>query len=739
MAGEILLIAIGLWLIASVIYIVGVLLDKRQLQNIGTGGIAGVIIGLITLIMISIFELTWLGAVVFVISWVILIPLYRSSGMEILYMISIFAIVLGYLFAGPYSGYLKSYTAPLGAPIGMAIDQMWLMSTDLWLMATDPQAYVARQMMSNVRTEKATVDFPKGLEFKKITVLPDAIPSGQEFYLQVYAQNEGEMPAVNAMLSASCASKYCCIGDACDTSEQTTYYYPSKTSPPMRVNQHEVILQRLGPFTTKTYKKNDIGKTADVNVTLHYAHSTSSSLMLTVMDDVEISRIMTDPVQGDELFKTIPAVGKNSPGMIAITVGYQPLFSGSNATLIVSVVNKRPKGNVVLAKDAAMEIKLPAKLGSKLSCKAGGGVSCSGNGQTETCTINTDMPPITPVEKYRAFVCTFIAADNIDTKVTDAITAKLSGYTFEQTEKVGPRMTISFDSSYANTIGGGGGYESEPATGTTAGAGTGTTAGGGQATSAECSQQCKEYKNLDGTNAGYVSGSGTNDAGYCSEGYYPSCSGTTCRHSCTIIANQQGYTSKCYCYKEDSCPTRCEINCIQDRCTDIGKTPAATPENCCGMNGEMVLYNVQTVPAGSGASQYCRIQTSKGCGIDGRNCDSAQCSAGDVCNGATNMCKNTENCEYDPKNILSTSCQPGFMTGGCCVERAVQDGLYGYVTTAYDLSAQASKSGTERRCFVQGVDFYDGKGCKGSDTDCGYTQCDIGKSCDMLSGQPQCR
>jgi hypothetical protein len=102
------------------------------------------------------------------------------------------------------------------------------------------------------------------------------------------------------------------------------------------------------------------------------------------------------------------------------------------------------------------------------------------------------------------------------------------------------------------------------------------------------------------------------------------------------------------------------------------------------------------------------------------------------------MCKTTNNCEYDPKSIASTTCKPGFVANGCCIERAVQDGLQGFVTPAYDLDAQSSKSGTERKCFVQGADFYDNKGCIG-DTECVYTSCGSGKSCDMLSGYPQCR
>lgn len=470
MVGMLVWIGLGCWLVSAIIYAIGVITGITKVKIYGEGGIVGVLIYLITLIIVSIFEIGLWGIPIFLLSALIFIPVYRNAGIQAIYMVAIFALVIGYVFAGPYSGFAKSYVTPLAAPIGLAWDQLTLTVGDIFLMATDPQAYLAKQALSNVKTEKATVDYPKGLEFKKVTSLPADLPSDQKFYVQVYAQNDGEMTAVNAMISASCASKVCCVGDICDTSESTTYYYPGKNEP-TTIKQHEVMLQNIGPFMARATRTKDIGKTADVNVTLHYSHSTSSSLKLTVMNENEVKRIVTDSLQSDELFKTVPSVGKNSPGMVALTVGYQPLFNNKNETLIVSVVNKRPRGSIILSKGAQLNISLPIKLGFDLQCNSDQKVTCSGDGQNVICNFIEDMDPITPIIKYRPFTCTFHTTESVETKVTDIITARLSGYTFEQTQTVGPRITLSYKPLASGSV-----------TTTTTGNGMGvitTTSGGG--------------------------------------------------------------------------------------------------------------------------------------------------------------------------------------------------------------------------------------------------------------------
>lgn len=442
----ILLITFAIAVLAALLYVIGVAIGDTTIEGMGQSISAGALSAMMAEIIVLSLELTdAIGFGAFFLLCLLFFFLYRTGGPGVLYTAGMFVIMFGYLFTGPYSGYLKTYTEKITEPMGIAISQLSLVGNDLWLIATDPQEYIEKAEKTAVRPDTPTISYPMGVEFKSIDIMPRDVPANQSFYVRIYALNEGKMTA-SVVVRASCANKLCCMGESCGVSEETIQYYPSLTEPKTLQPMEAINFRFENPFKAVTYKKTDVGKEAQVNVSLHYAHSTSSRLTVKVMDSLEVQRIMTDPISGESLFKPEVSVGKNAPGMLALTVGYQPLFEQSPNVLIVSIVNKRPKGDVIVDENTAIEISIDPSIGSDLDCSANEDFHCSSDGgYNVTCTVTRPggIAPIGP-GKYRPITCTFRTVEDVPTSVTGLITARMNKYTFQLMEKKGAKITMAW-------------------------------------------------------------------------------------------------------------------------------------------------------------------------------------------------------------------------------------------------------------------------------------------------------
>ena len=444
----ILLISMAIAAVAAVLYLIGMVAKSSTLEGMGESLTVGALVGLMAEMLVLSFELSDILAVgVFLGSCTVFLLFYRSGGPGVVYTLSLIVIMFGYLFMGPYSGYLKTYTDKLTGPMEIAIGQISLVGNDLWLIATDPQKYIEKTEMSTVRTDTPTISYPLGVEFKQIDVMPKDVPANQSFYVRVYAVNEGKMPA-NVVIRAACSNNLCCMEGSCGVSDDTVQIYPPVEEPPLTLQPMEALnFMFEQPFKAITYKKSDVGKEAQVNVSLHYSHSTSSRLSVKVMSTDEIQRIMTDPLAGESLFRSEVSVGKNAPGMLALTVGYQPLFTAAPNVLVVSVVNKRPKGVVILDESTKINISLDPRIGTGLDCSANNEFNCVSEPsmQNATCEIvrANGIDPINP-GGYRPITCTFRTVDYVPTSVTGLVTAQMSHYTFQLMEKKGAKITMAW-------------------------------------------------------------------------------------------------------------------------------------------------------------------------------------------------------------------------------------------------------------------------------------------------------
>jgi len=410
----------------------------EKIEKLITSIFVGLLIGCNILIILASFEKlefgTW-GIISFILLLLFFVfGVYRSGGAGSVYMLSILVLLFGYVMTGPYSGYVKHTLGDVAEPLGIGWEALKGTLGDIKLMITDPMAYMQKQRQTTVRPEKPTISYPKGVELKSLNVMPDAVPIGERFYIQVMAENEGDITATNVNITASCK-------DRCELGDDAITMLPKESEQPKTLKQYEVILGRFGPFNA-TGEEKDVGREAEVEINLSYEHASNSTLLVEVMSDSEVKRIMTDPIAREKLFKPVVATGKNAPAMLALSVGYQPLFAGEPQVLLVSVVNKRPDGNVILPKHSAVEITLPGSIGSDLKCHSSEVFECEETGESATCTVKKERT-IEPKEYY-PITCEFTANNDVDISTTDIITGKLSKYVFETSKEKGATIMMSY-------------------------------------------------------------------------------------------------------------------------------------------------------------------------------------------------------------------------------------------------------------------------------------------------------
>ncbi|MEM7826644.1 MAG: hypothetical protein QXQ40_00265 [Candidatus Aenigmatarchaeota archaeon] len=428
-------ILIVLCILAFIFWFWGRTSKAKEAEMLGAAIIAGMLIAIDIMLILASFDIVPGFTKPFLIGWAVsiffLIGFYQSGGPPIIYTLSLLCIIFGYLFTGPYSGYMKHYVNEIKAPLRIAYRTLAFSFHDLMLMLTNPQQYIYEQQQKAVKIEAEQTQ-PKGVEIKAIVLSPDQVPSYQKFYIQVRAENEGSMKAEDVSLNLTC------IKDKCEGE----YNYNLAELLP-----NEAIAQQFGPFLAK---EEEPGKTAEVNITLRYNYFASSSLIVEIMNEEEIKRLMADPIKKYELFRNVVATGKASPAMLALSVGEQPLFNGTTQVLTASVVNKRigEKEFVILTEGTRLNITLPSSIGQDISC-SGRGFECdtkkTEKAEVVACNVVEELR-IPPQEfNKQPVICQFTSSNIQPEQISrsDLITAELSRYTFEITQTKGPTIMMT--------------------------------------------------------------------------------------------------------------------------------------------------------------------------------------------------------------------------------------------------------------------------------------------------------
>ena len=430
-------IVIAICVLAFVFWFLGRTSKSEELEEIGVAIIAGTMMALDIMIILASFDVQPGFNKSFLIGWFVLIffiiGLYQSGGgYQSIYAISILCLIFGYLFTGPYSGYIKYYLEQVKAPFRIVFRLLSISFHDVMLMLTNPQQYIYEQQMKAVKTEAQQTQ-PKGVELSGIVFSPMEVPTYQKFYVQIRAENLGTMKADNVTINISCEKKKC----------EESYSYG-----PVALEPFGTILQQLGPFVAKEEK---IGAEVTLKITLRSVYSAKSSLLVEVMNEEEIKRIMTDPIKRYELFKNVVATGVPSPAMLALSVGEQPLLNDSTQVLTIVIINKRigDEEFIILPPGTKINITLPNTIGHNLNCSAVG-MNCGiaekrENKEFVSCEVERELK-IPPMEfNKQPIVCSFISASITSEQIkrSDVITAELSGYIFEINVKKGPKVMLT--------------------------------------------------------------------------------------------------------------------------------------------------------------------------------------------------------------------------------------------------------------------------------------------------------
>ncbi|MCD6557628.1 MAG: hypothetical protein J7K31_01185, partial [Candidatus Aenigmarchaeota archaeon] len=394
--------------------------------------LAGILAALGTIIILSIFE------VESIVSWGTLICIlfyfliYNSNGLSGVISINLVVYLVGYIFIGPYGGYMHKYITGMKQPMKiawLAVKQGW---HNIWLMMTDPTAWYAQQQQKNVHPEKA-ISYPKGVEITSIDLMPPSVPSDGSIPFRVYVQiqNQGDMKARDVYVSAECVKRCKATGEENMLVEDLMPY------------EGRVI--KLGPYVPEGSER----QYAKLKIKAAYLYSTNSSLLTEVMGEEEMQRRF---VEGEEVFRGVAALGKPSPAMLSLNVGKQPLRAGTEAGVLVSVLNTRNNGQVVLDENTEIRLHIPSDLRSgPIDCSSNIGkspIECKqgDNPDTQICHIKKKYAPqiVKPMQANTifSFYCSFDVTTDVEKTKSRLITAELINYRYEAIEEKTIMITL---------------------------------------------------------------------------------------------------------------------------------------------------------------------------------------------------------------------------------------------------------------------------------------------------------
>ena len=401
------------------------------------------------LLLIALGALNWsfMSTFWFWIIWAILgflgiMQFYQNGGWKVVLQGAVIILIFAYAALGPYSAYYQQALDQVKTPVEIAWRAVSSAISDVWLLATNPTAWYARQQLVNVRPEHP-IDFPKGIEVTMLEALPPSVPAGMEFGLTAVIKNEGSIkePAKDIILSLGC-NQWCDSNNAKPTATDTKRTISlgsgrnayNITPDNGKMERGDAVSMNVRGFVSLGQSGRE-GETrlADILFNLSYRYSTSSSLFVEVMSSTEMNRRIQN---NENIFKNVIAVTKSSPAQLSLNVGPQPLMANQRSLLLVSVSNTRDESKILLKRGTKIIITMPSSVGSDLRC---GNSQLINNPAEGKEVVEYTVPEDVTVLPYEfrsifAFLCDFTAADAVSV-TTDLVTADIPDYTFVLTKK----------------------------------------------------------------------------------------------------------------------------------------------------------------------------------------------------------------------------------------------------------------------------------------------------------------
>jgi len=391
-----------------------------------------------TIIILASFDLTlpsdamaWIITIVLVIVFYFI---YRGQDIHGILVFSVFIFIFGYLALGPYSGVIRPVMDQAVESLGIARYAITNAFTDVWLLATNPTEWYARQQMMNVRPE-TPMSYPMALEITRLDASSPTIPADEEFRITAVIENEGKSDTRDVKISYEC-NKWCNADAVTVTPE--VYKEEGETLEPGRT---DVI--RMSGFVgigLEDYRAES--HTAKVEISLNYSYSTNASLLVEVASEKEIE---TREYAGGEVYHNVLAIDKGTPARLSLNVGPQPLHAMEEADVLISVSNGRNDGKVILEEGKKIIIKMDETIGTLLECH-GKQVDCAPiQKNIAICTVSPVEDTKIVIEAYKfntilPIFCTF-ATKNVEYSKTGLITAELPSYTFALEKAVSVTVT----------------------------------------------------------------------------------------------------------------------------------------------------------------------------------------------------------------------------------------------------------------------------------------------------------
>jgi hypothetical protein len=122
---------------------------------------------------------------------------------------SVVILIFAWVALGPYSSIYQQAIDQVKGPAEIAWRAASNAFYDIYLLATDPTEWYARQQVINTKSEKP-ISFPKALELSSLDAIPPSVPGGQPFVMNIVLKNEGDLPVTNVQVAASC-NQWCQI------------------------------------------------------------------------------------------------------------------------------------------------------------------------------------------------------------------------------------------------------------------------------------------------------------------------------------------------------------------------------------------------------------------------------------------------------------------------------------------------------------------------------------------------
>ncbi|MDI6720898.1 MAG: transglycosylase SLT domain-containing protein, partial [Candidatus Aenigmarchaeota archaeon] len=339
---------------------------------------SGAIIGYsAVLLMMALSMNTFLSNTMFWVVWAVfsfigIFQFYHTGGFRIVLQLGVIILLFAYLALGPYSGYYHQVIDQVKGPVEVAYRAVYKSVSDVYLLATNPTEWYARQQVQNVRPERA-LSLAKGVEVNTFDALPASVPSGQQFAITTVLKHEGTLNETrNIRISFSC-NQWCDTKGIVPTNKDVKstglniyQLIDSRTEKPHALKKGESVALSFSGFTASSIKgRENEYRVAKVRMNITYTYSTSSSLFAEVINSYEFEKRTNE----GKNFRPVQAIGKDSPAQLSLNVGPQPLLAGKGALLLVAISNSRDESSVILPEGSEVIIRMPRSVGSGLDCE----------------------------------------------------------------------------------------------------------------------------------------------------------------------------------------------------------------------------------------------------------------------------------------------------------------------------------------------------------------------------------